>query len=76
ELEESLKSLIKNYQAKIRDTLSAVQAWGWNDPVSKMYHEVLADRILDDGALDFGNIEKDLKRRNDLNIPPGYKDRN
>lgn len=76
ELEESLKSLIKNYQAKIRDTLSAVQAWGWNDPVSKMYHEVLADRILDDGALDFANIEKDLKRRNDLNIPPGYKDRN
>lgn len=76
ELEESLKSLIKNYQTKIRDTLSAVQAWGWNDPVSKMYHEVLADRILDDGALDFGNIEKDLKRRNDLNIPPGYKDRN
>jgi len=74
-LEEPLKSAIKNYQAKIRDTISAVQAWGWNDPVSKMYHEVLADRILDDVALDFANIEKDLKRRNDLNIPPGYKDR-
>ena len=75
-LEEPLKIAIKNYQAKIRDTLSAVQAWGWNDPVSKMYHEVLADRVLDDSALDFTNIEKDLKRRNDLNIPPGYKDRN
>ncbi|MEQ4514037.1 MAG: PIN domain-containing protein [Pantoea agglomerans] len=76
ELEESLKIVIKNYQAKIRNTLSAVQAWGWNDPVSKMYHEVLADRILDDDALDFAIIEKDLKRRNELNIPPGYKDRN
>lgn len=75
-LEESLKTAIKNYQAKIRETLSAVQAWGWNDPVSKMYHEVLADRILDDDALDFDNIEKDLKRRNELNIPPGYKDKN
>lgn len=75
ELENSLKIAIKNYQDKIRDTLSAVQAWGWNDPVSKMYHEVLADRILDDDALDFAIIEKDLKRRNELNIPPGYKDR-
>ena len=75
-LEEALKSAIKNYQAKIRDTLSAVQAWGWNDPVSKMYHEVLADRILDDDALDLENIEKDLKRRNELSIPPGYKDKN
>lgn len=41
-----------------------------------MYHEVLANRILDDEALDFAKIEKDLTRRNDLNIPPGYKDKN
>lgn len=75
-LEESLKTAINNYQTKIRNTLSAIQAWGWNDPVSKMYHEVLANRILDDEALDFAKIEKDLKRRNDLNIPPGYKDKN
>lgn len=75
-LEKSLQTAIKNYQTKIRDTLSAIQTWGWNDPVSKMYHEVLADRILDDDALDFKKIEEDLKRRNDLNIPPGYRDRN
>ncbi|MCU6266568.1 DUF4935 domain-containing protein [Serratia ureilytica] len=75
ELEGPLKTAIKNYQTKIRDTLSAVQAWGWNDPVSKMYHEVLADRIMDDDALDFEKIEEDLKRRNNFNIPPGYKDR-
>ncbi|AOE98865.1 hypothetical protein ATE40_006170 [Serratia surfactantfaciens] len=74
-LEEPLKIAIKNYQTKIRNTLSAVQAWGWNDPVSKMYHEVLADRILDDDALDFKKIEEDLKIRNNFNIPPGYKDR-
>ncbi|MEQ4935845.1 PIN-like domain-containing protein [Proteus terrae] len=75
-LEESLKTAINNYQTKIRNTLSAIQGWGWNDPVSKMYHEVLANRILDDEALDFAKIEKDLTRRNDLNIPPGYKDKN
>ena len=76
ELEESLKAVIKNYQNKIRDTLSAIKAWGWNDPISKMYHDVLADRVMDDNELDFQDIEKDLKRRNDLNIPPGYKDKN
>lgn len=75
-LEESLKTAINNYQTKIRNTLSAIQGWGWNDPVSKMYHEVLANRILDDEALDFAKIEKDLTRRNDLNTPPGYKDKN
>ena len=53
----------------------AVQAWGWNDPVSKMYHEVLSEAVLDDNHLNLDEISKDLKRRNDLNIPPGYKDK-
>lgn len=76
ELEKTLKAATQNYRIKIRDTILAVKAWGWNDPVSKMYHEILAERILDDDALDFDVIEEDLKRRNELNIPPGYKDKN
>jgi hypothetical protein len=75
-LETNLKESIKNYQNKIRETLEAVQAWGWNDPVSKMYHEVLSERVLSDDALEMDNITKDLERRNTLNIPPGYKDKN
>jgi len=73
--ETVLKEAIKTYQKKIRETLDAVQTWGWNDPVSKMYHEVLAERVLNDDALDLEEISKDLKRRNELNIPPGYKDK-
>jgi hypothetical protein len=75
EQETVLKAAIKSYQDKIRETLDAVQAWGWNDPVSKMYHEVLIDRVLKDDALDLAKISEDLKRRNELNIPPGYKDK-
>ncbi|AYF20045.1 TPA: DUF4935 domain-containing protein [Vibrio parahaemolyticus] len=75
ELEAPLKEAIKQYQNKIRETLSAVQAWGWNDPVSKMYHEVLSERVLSDEAISTEVVEADLKRRSRLNIPPGYKDK-
>lgn len=75
-LENELKKSIKDYQSKIRETLTAVQKWGWNDPVSKMYHEVLADRVLNDKELNVEEISKDLENRNTLKIPPGYKDQN
>lgn len=75
ELEAPLKDAIKEYQKKIRDTLLAVKAWGWNDPVSKMYHEVLSERVMDDDKISKKDVEADLKRRNALNIPPGYKDK-
>lgn len=74
-LEAGLKDAIKEYQNKIRETLSAIGAWGWNDPVSQMYHEVLSERVLDDEVLDLDAISKDLERRNALNLPPGYKDK-
>ncbi|MFQ1928718.1 PIN domain-containing protein [Aeromonas veronii] len=73
-LEAGLKDAIQAYQKQIRETLSAVQAWGWNDPVSKMYHEVLSDRVLNDDELNLEEISKDLARRNKLKLPPGYKD--
>lgn len=76
ELEENLKTAIKGYQKKIRETLNSVHAWGWNDPVSKMYHDILSDRVLNDEHLDHEEIKKDLERRNRLNLPPGFKDKN
>jgi len=76
ELENELKKSIKDYQNKIRETLTAVQKWGWNDPVSKMYHDVLVERVLNDKELDIEEISKDLENRNSLKIPPGYKDQN
>jgi hypothetical protein len=73
-LEAGLKDAIQAYQKQIRETLTAVQAWGWNDPVSKMYHEVLSGRALSDGELNIEEISQDLARRNKLKLPPGYKD--
>ncbi len=73
-LEAGLKDAIKAYQKQIRETLTAVQAWGWNDPVSKMYHEVLSERVLNEDELNLEEISQDLARRNKLKLPPGYKD--
>ena len=75
EEENKLREAIKSYNLEIKKTLNVIQSWGWNDPVSDMYHEVLLDRVLNDDDLDLKEIEKDLERRNTLNIPPGYKDK-
>ncbi|MEZ9533140.1 HNH endonuclease [Vibrio splendidus] len=74
QLENNLKDALKAYRNKLQQTLTSVKNWGWNDPVSKMYHEVLDGRILDDDHINVKTVESDLKRRNDHKIPPGYKD--
>lgn len=75
ELEQELKTIVKKYQDKIRATMKSMHAWGWNDPVSSMYHKILADRVLDDSHIDHDKLNKDLEFRNENNIPPGYKDK-
>lgn len=75
ELEEEIRSLIKDYQNKIREIVKEVEEWGWDDPVSKVYHDILSDRVIDDSHIDYSEISKDFKRRSDLRIPPGYKDK-
>ncbi|QLE09612.1 DUF4935 domain-containing protein [Pseudoalteromonas shioyasakiensis] len=75
EQEKNVREAIKAYQGEIKKTLKVIKSWGWNDPVSDMYHEILGGRVLSDELLNIQEIEKDLKRRNDLNIPPGYKDK-
>lgn len=72
--EKEIVESFKKYRKAINETKKVIKGWGWNDPVSKMYHEVLDGRILDDVEIDADDILKDAKRREDLNIPPGYKD--
>ena len=75
EQENNVRDAIKAYQDEIKKTLKVIKSWGWNDPVSDMYHEILGGRVLSDEALNIQDIAEDLKRRNELNIPPGYKDK-
>ena len=73
--EEKLKVQIRKYNQEIKKTISVIQGWGWDDPVSQMYHKVLRGRVLDDDHIKTEEIARELERRNALNIPPGYKDK-
>lgn len=73
-IENEIRALMKSRKKELNKIKGSVASWGWDDPVSKMYHEVLKGSVLDDKFINAEGIEKDLKRRNDHNIPPGYKD--
>jgi rRNA-processing protein FCF1 len=75
EQEITLKAQISKYNEEIKKTIRVIQTWGWDDPVSQMYHDVLKDRVLDDSFIKNEEVAKDLERRNTLSIPPGYKDK-
>lgn len=72
--EREIVEAFKKYRKAIGETKKVIRGWGWNDPVSKMYHEVLDGRILEDIDFDRDKILEDAKRRETLSIPPGYKD--
>jgi hypothetical protein len=64
EQENIVRDAIKAYQGEIKKTLKVIKSWGWNDPVSNMYHDVLGGRVLSDNELDMEEMKKDLNRRN------------
>lgn len=72
---EQIKDLVKQYQGQMKKLVKKVEDWGWDDPVSQMYHEVLSGRILDDKHIDYEKISEEFNKRCQLGIPPGYKDK-
>src|SRR5262249_53348287 len=48
--------------------------WSWNDPVSSLYRTLFSPTVVIDPPMDRESLEKDLKRRTEASIPPGYKD--
>lgn len=71
--ETILRQAMQDYHKEIKKVRGVIQSWGWDDPVSHMYHEVLKDRVLEDD-IDQKKVGDELTRRNTLKIPPGYKD--
>ena len=73
-LEGAIKELVTEYKKQLKVTLKSVSDWGWNDPVSKMYHEVLSQCVLNDEHINLDKVKADLEYRNEHKVPPGYKD--
>lgn len=71
---ENLKKAISKLNKSI---LGQITEWGWNDPVSKQYRTVFTKDtfiLLDENISDENTLMTNLNDRNDLKLPPGYKD--
>ncbi|KAB8142954.1 hypothetical protein F8S13_11975 [Chloroflexia bacterium SDU3-3] len=72
--ENDLTKLIGDYRKNISELLNTIKSWSWNDPVTTMYSDVFNNNVIFDLDIDKDEFSKDLERRINYNIPPGYKD--
>lgn len=70
---EIVQSLVK-YRRHLNELLDQISAWQWNDPVTKLYRELFSNNVVLDIEHDEAEIQKDLAKRYQQKIPPGYKD--
>lgn len=71
---EELAALKKQVVANNNVLLDTIRTWEWSDPVTVAYRKVFKDTSIVDIAIDQEATIKELRRRIDLAIPPGYKD--
>lgn len=71
---DPLKNAVKEYKKCLKTLLNELKDWSWTDRVSKLYAELLVDRIIDHSKKD-DEINSDLEWRITHNLPPGYKDK-
>lgn len=74
ELENKIDELLEMYHRALDVLLETIVSWEWNDPVSKMYREVIGTDRVFDPAFDRDEIIKEFRSRFQSKIPPGYKD--
>lgn len=74
EIENTIEKQLREYKNKIDKVLEHIQNWTWNDPVSLMYSELFDEQIILNVDIENEEIKKDLERRQEYEIPPGYED--
>jgi hypothetical protein len=77
ELSAKIAEITVDYNQKLKQVLSKIREWTWNDPVSVTYRKLFTKSVIVDPEI--GNatkieIERDLDNRVTHQIPPGYKD--
>lgn len=77
----ALADAVKTLQAARKEYTKAVGAlrdrmlsWEGNDPVSTAYSQLFTSSCIRDPAIDKADTLKELRRRVENEIPPGYKD--
>ena len=69
----ALKAARANFVKAVGTLRSRILSWDGNDPVSVVYSRLFATRVRDT-TLDKSKVLKELRRRVEHKIPPGYKD--
>lgn len=73
-IEDELTTKLKEYRKVVSSILNHIRLWRWNDPVSNLYRELFKPEIIVDTSFSTDDIKKDLERRLENRIPPGFKD--
>jgi rRNA-processing protein FCF1 len=73
-LEDAIETQLRAYRQAIGKVLAHIKGWNWNDPVSLLYAELFNDSVILSPQIDKEEITKDLSKRQQHNIPPGYED--
>lgn len=73
-IENQINDLIKDYGEKISQLQAKIRNWTWNDPVSSTYNQLFTSSVIFDLKFDEDEVRKELTRRYEHKIPPGYKD--
>lgn len=71
---EALKEAEERYFKSIDSLLDKIRNWEWDDPVNSMYSALFRPENFCTHKIEAEELAKDLKKRSNLKIPPGYKD--
>jgi hypothetical protein len=74
EIEKKIKEILKEYRNAIGKLVDTVKDWTWDDPVSKLYRQLLTPEIIYSYQFDKTEIIEKLRYRYKHKIPPGFKD--
>ena len=71
--EREINERLSKYRTTLSQLLDQIRLWNWDDPVSKLYRELFSKQVVLDIELNEDEFQKELIRRFNRKIPPGYK---
>lgn len=68
------RQVIRECRNGINAVKNLLKDWSWDDPISKLYGELFAGKVLIKQSLSVEELRREADWRKAYNIPPGYKD--
>lgn len=75
DLEKEINEKNEEYSKKLKNIANQIKKWGIEDPISIVYKELFKEKIIRGTEEQEEKILDVLSKRNEFNIPPGFKDK-